>query len=249
MDVIVIGGGIAGVATAYQLRAAGHRVCVVERHATVAQGATYGHGGTVLPTPLDVWFGPTFMAHRAEREKRRRSTSPDSTGRRASSSKKLADCRSPTSSAANTALLRPLIELSREAMADMEARFGFEFEQASGLLYLVAFRAGVAAVAARARAAGALRSAASCAERPPNAPAYEHSVRTEPEFAGGVLFEHERTANCPLFTKLLKQTLDTQGGVQFMLGCEVSSIRLDGQRAAVELAPRPGAASRSREVE
>ena len=64
MDVIVIGGGIVGVATAYQLRAAGHRVCVVERHATVAQGATYGHGGTVLPTPLDVWFGPTFMASR-----------------------------------------------------------------------------------------------------------------------------------------------------------------------------------------
>src|SRR5260370_18368994 len=61
MDVIVIGGGIVGIATAYQLRAAGHRVCVVERHATVAQGATYGHGGAVLPSPLDVWFGPTFM--------------------------------------------------------------------------------------------------------------------------------------------------------------------------------------------
>ena len=64
MDVIVIGGGIVGVATAYQLRAAGHRVCVVERYATVAQGATYGNGGTVLPTPLDVWFGPTFMPSR-----------------------------------------------------------------------------------------------------------------------------------------------------------------------------------------
>ncbi len=64
MDVIVIGGGIAGIATAYQLRAAGHRVCVVERHATVAQGATYGQGGVLLPTPLDVWFGPTFMRER-----------------------------------------------------------------------------------------------------------------------------------------------------------------------------------------
>src|SRR5260370_6284838 len=64
MDVIVIGGGIVGVTTAYQLRAAGYRVCVVERHATVAQGATYGHGGAVLPTPLDVWFGPTFMQSR-----------------------------------------------------------------------------------------------------------------------------------------------------------------------------------------
>ena len=64
MDVIVIGGGIAGVATAYQLRAAGHRVCVVERHATVAQGATYGHSGVVLPGSLDVWFGPTFLRDR-----------------------------------------------------------------------------------------------------------------------------------------------------------------------------------------
>ena len=39
---------------------------MVERHATVAQGATYGHGGTVLPTSLDVWFGPTFMPHRKD---------------------------------------------------------------------------------------------------------------------------------------------------------------------------------------
>ena len=62
MDVIVIGGGIAGIATAYQLHAAGHRVSVIERHATVAQGATYGQGGALLPSPLDVWFGPTFMA-------------------------------------------------------------------------------------------------------------------------------------------------------------------------------------------
>ena len=68
MDVIVIGGGLSGVATAYQLRAAGHRVCVVERHATVAQGATYGDGGALLPSPLDVWFGPTFMHQRQPRD-------------------------------------------------------------------------------------------------------------------------------------------------------------------------------------
>ncbi len=47
---------------------------------------------------------------------------------------------------------------------------------------------------------------------------------------------HERTANCPLFTKLIKQILEERG-VQFRLGREVSAIRLDGQRAAVELVP------------
>lgn len=101
MDVIVIGGGIVGVATAYQLRAAGHRVCVVERHATVAQGATYGHGGTVLPTPLDVWFGPTFMASRQNAK----NGVVNKTGFNGSARQFVSSspsCRNPTLSAINT---------------------------------------------------------------------------------------------------------------------------------------------------
>ncbi|MBU7442219.1 FAD-dependent oxidoreductase [Paraburkholderia fungorum] len=250
MDVIVIGGGIVGVATAYQLRAAGHRVCVVERHATVAQGATYGHGGTVLPTPLDVWFGPTFMASR-QGAKNGVISKAGFNGPARQFVKQLAALQEPEAFSRQYARLRPLIEASREAMADIEARFGLEFEQASGLLYLVRSEQEWQQTQT---ALDLLRqyevphhvlTPAECA-------AFEHSVRTEPEFAGGVLFDHERTANCPLFAKLIKQTLDTQGGVQFMLGCEVSAIRLEGQRAAVELAPRPGAgsaAARSREVD
>ncbi|HEX7935805.1 MAG TPA: FAD-dependent oxidoreductase [Paraburkholderia sp.] len=247
MDVIVIGGGIAGVATAYQLRAAGHRVCVVERHATVAQGATYGHGGTVLPTPLDVWFGPTFMASR-HNARNGVISKPGFNGPARQFVKTLAQFQQPDQFESQYGRLRPLIESSRETMADMEARFGFEFEQTNGVLYLV--RAAeeweqlqpALGLLARYEVPHHVLSPAECA-------AYEHSVRTEPEFAGGVLFDHERTANCPLFSKLLKQTLDSQGGVQFLVGCEVSSIRLDGQRAAVELATRPGAKSRSREVD
>lgn len=247
MDVIVIGGGIAGVATAYQLRAAGHRVCVVERHATVAQGATYGHGGTVLPTPLDVWFGPTFMANRQDvKNGVIRKTGFNGPARQFVA--RLAELQAPDAFNRQYGRLRPLIEASRDAIADMEARFGLEYEQASGLLYLV-------------RSAPEWQQTQPALDllrqhevphhvlTPAECAAFEHSVPTDPEFAGGVLFDHERTANCPLFAKLIKQTLDTQGGVQFMLGCDVSSIRLDGTRAAVELAPRPGEAARSREVD
>ncbi|MFM0738550.1 FAD-dependent oxidoreductase [Paraburkholderia xenovorans] len=247
MDVIVIGGGIVGVATAYQLRAAGHRVCVVERHATVAQGATYGQGGTVLPTPLDVWFGPTFMASR-HTAKNGVISKTGFNGPARQFVKQLAALQDPEAFGRQYARLRPLIELSRETMADMEARFGLEYEQANGLLYLVR---SAQEWEQTQPALGLLRqyevphhvlSPAECA-------AFEHSVPTDPAFAGGVLFDHERTANCPLFAKLVKQTLDTEGSVQFMFGCEVSAIRLEGQRAAVELAPRPGAAPRSREVD
>ncbi|MFT4067587.1 FAD-dependent oxidoreductase [Paraburkholderia sp.] len=246
MDVIVIGGGIAGVATAYHLRAAGHRVCVVERHATVAQGATYGQGGTVLPTPLDVWFGPTFMASR-HNAKNGVITKTGFNGPARQFVKQLAELQEPEAFARQYALLRPLIESSREAMADAEARFGLEFEQASGLLYLVRSAheweqsAAALDLLHRFEVPHHVMTPAECA-------GFEHAVPTEPEFAGGVLFEHERTANCPLFTKLIKQVLDAQGGVQFMLGCEVSGIRLENQRASVELAPREHA-TRLREVE
>ncbi len=133
-------------------------------------------------------------------------------------------------------------------MADIEARFGLEFEQSSGVLYLV-------------RSAQEWQQTQPALEllrqyevphhvlTPAECAAFEHSVPTDPEFAGGVLFDQERTANCPLFTKLIKQTLDTQGGVQFMLNREVAAIRLDGQRAAVELAPRLGEVTSTREVD
>jgi D-amino-acid dehydrogenase len=247
MDVIVIGGGIVGVATAYQLRAAGHRVCVVERFATVAQGATYGHGGTVLPTPLDVWFGPTFM-HSRQGAKSGVIRKTAFNGGARLFERQLAAWQEPQAFSRQYGLLRPLIEASRDAMADIEARFGLEFEQSEGVLYLTRSAQEwqqtqpALELLRQHEVPHHVLTAAECA-------AFEHSVPPDPEFAGGVLFDHERTANCPLFTKLIKQTLDTQGGVQFMLNREVESIRLDGQRAAVELAPRLGEVTSTREVD
>lgn len=247
MDVIVIGGGIVGVATAYQLHAAGHRVCVVERHATVAQGATYGHGGAVLPTPLDVWFGPTFMrSRRAPKSGIVYKPGFNSGARRFV--RRLARLQSPDAFREHCLRLKPLVDASREAIAAIEARFGLEFEQRSGVLHVVRH----AREWEQAQSAlDLLRefemphhvlSAAECAHA-------EHSVPTEPGFAGGVLFEHERSANCPLFAKLVKQVLDELGGVEFMFGRGVEAIRIDNQRAAVELGPREGERANRREVD
>ncbi|AOK29491.1 amino acid dehydrogenase [Burkholderia singularis] len=236
MDVIVIGGGLAGIATAYQLRAAGHRVCVVERHATVAQGATYGQGGALLPTPLDVWFGPTFM-----RERRASKSGvvykPGLNGALRRFVGRLDALREPDAFRAQYAALRPLVELSREAIADIETRFALEFEQKSGVLHLVRERAEWDDVRP---ALELMRDLGMPFETltPDACTALEPSVRAESAFAGGVLFAHERTANCPLFVKLVKQVLDTHD-VQFRLGRAAAAIRVDAQRAAVELAPDP----------
>ena len=247
MDVIVIGGGIAGIATAWQLRAAGHRVCVIERHATVAQGATYGHSGIALPTPLDVWFGPTFL-----RNGRQSSGGVISkTGWRGQAHgfvKRLATLHGSEAFAERYALLRPLIDSAQAALADIDARFQLDYEQRDGLLYLVrgndewSLTQPALELLRRFETPHHALSPAECV-------AFDHAIPADPPFAGGVHFETGRVANCPLFVKLLKQVLDAQGGVQFEMSREVSAIRLEDRRAAVELAPPAHEAGRSRDVE
>lgn len=233
MDVIVIGGGIAGIATAYQLHAAGHRVCVVERYATVAQGATYGQGGALLPSPLDVWFGPTFMSsNRAKQNGMVVKTGFHSAVR--DFLKQLAMLREPDAFAAQYALLEPLVALSRRTVAEIESALQLEFEQRRGMLHV--FRHARELEEAQ-PAIDLLRQfkVPHCVLTPEECVAAEHSVPEYPEFAGGVLLPEERTANCPLFTKQLKQLLE-DGGVQFRMNRTVTALRLDDKRAAVELA-------------
>ncbi|KND59752.1 D-amino acid dehydrogenase small subunit [Candidatus Burkholderia verschuerenii] len=232
MDVIVIGGGIAGIATAYQLHAAGHGVCVVERHATVAQGATYGQGGALLPSALDVWFGPTFMAsNRAKQCGMLVKPGFDSAAR--DFLRQLGTLREPEAFAAQYARLQPLIELSRRAVDEIETGLELEFEQRRGMLHL--FRQ--TREMDEAQPALDLLKRFSVPHRvlsPEQCIAAEPSVPDTPAFAGGVLLPDERTANCPLFTKQLKQMLD-DGGVQFRMNRVVAGLRLDSARAAVEL--------------
>jgi D-amino-acid dehydrogenase len=242
MDVIVIGGGIAGVATAYQLREAGHRVCVIERHATVAQGATYGHGGAMLPSPLDAWFGPTFMRNRRAPKSGIVYKPGFNSGARRFV-KRLASLQAPEAFREHWLRFKPLVDASREAIASVEARFQLEFEQKSGVLHVVRHMREWEQVQSALELLTEIEmphhvlSAAECAEA-------ERSVPTDPDFAGGVLFEHERSANSPLFTKLVKQALEETGGVEFRFGRGVEAIRIDNQRASVQLAPREGEADR-----
>ena len=247
MDVIVIGGGIAGVATAYQLRAAGHRVCVVERHATVAQGATYGHSGVVLPSPLDVWFGPTFL-----RDRRHAASGvickTGFGGQARAFVKRLGALHNSEAFAARYALLRPLIEAAENALVDAENHFQLEYEQREGLLYLVrgtdewALTQPALELLRRFEVPHHALSSAECI-------ALEHNIPPDPPFAGGVRIAAGRVANCPLFVKQLKQVLDNLGGVQFQTGREVSAIRLESGRAAVELVPHRPAQTSGREVD
>lgn len=56
--VIVLGGGVVGVTTAYQLQKDGHEVVLVERNSEVAAETSWGNAGMIAPGHSFVWSSP-----------------------------------------------------------------------------------------------------------------------------------------------------------------------------------------------
>ncbi len=62
MRVLVMGGGIVGVTTAYQLQRDGHEVVLIERNAEVAAETSWGNAGMIAPGHSFVWSSPKAPA-------------------------------------------------------------------------------------------------------------------------------------------------------------------------------------------
>jgi len=62
MDVLVLGGGIIGLSTAYYLNAAGHDVTVIERNQGVAKEASYANGGQLSYSYVAPLAGPGVLS-------------------------------------------------------------------------------------------------------------------------------------------------------------------------------------------
>lgn len=64
-DVLVIGGGLAGVSTFYALASRGVEVTLIEGEAEAASGASYANGAMLTPSMSDPWNGPGVGKHLA----------------------------------------------------------------------------------------------------------------------------------------------------------------------------------------
>src|SRR5215470_17924059 len=78
MRVLVMGGGVVGVTTAYQLQKDGHEVVLLERRSDVAEETSWGNAGMIAPGHSFVWSSPKapwillkslFLEHQALRFK------------------------------------------------------------------------------------------------------------------------------------------------------------------------------------
>lgn len=207
MRVAVVGAGVIGVTTAYELAADGHHVTVFERRNTVAAEASFANAGLVAPGYVAPWAAPGMagkvLGHLG------RPHAPVRLGSRLDATtlrwlwRWWRSCR-PKVYAKNRARMHRLAEFSRDRLHELTNRLGFDYERAQGFLVLLRTakdlalaEPGIGALEALG-ATPELLDAAGCR-------AVEPGLSTKTPLHAGVYSRGDEVGNCREFTHLLKK--------------------------------------------
>lgn len=233
MRVAVIGAGVVGVTTAYELATDGHAVTVFERHAAVGSGASYANAGFVAPTYVAPWAAPGMpakvMRHLFSRH------SPIHLGGRLDAAT-LAwlmqwwKASHVATYQSNRVRMHRLACYSRDRLHELTRRCSLDYERSDGTLVLLrsgkdvaVAEAGMAALAAFGVAVAWL-DADGCRAREPG-------LHPETPLQAGLLTADDEIANCRQFTHLLKREASALG-VRFRFRTDVRRI-VQGLRPTV----------------
>ena len=221
-QVLVIGGGVVGLASAWWLAEAGYRVTVLERAPEVGSGASYSNGGQLsyryvspladegVPLKALQWMfqdaGPLHFRPEADLRQYRWLASF------------LAHCRADVNRK-TTAKLLELGELSRQGMKQLEVTIPLDEFDWRDAGKLVVYRSRDLFVKAAGKAgAGEIWSPAECAAREPSLAA------AEPLLAGGIYNSGEAVADCHAFCLALASRLRAHPHFQGFVGGEARRL-------------------------
>ena len=232
MKVLVLGGGVIGVASAYYLARAGHEVEVVERQSGPALETSFGNAGEVSPGYSAPWAGPgvpikaikwMLMQH-----------SPlviwpmFEPAMWRWGAMMLANC-TEKAYALNKSRMVPIAEYSRDCLKALRAETGITYDdRAQGTLQL--FRTqkqldGIAGDVAVLKQYGVpfevLDRAGFCHVEPALA-------RTQEKFVGALLLPNDETGDCFKFTNRLAD-MARDIGVRFHFNTTIEGIDKPGQ--------------------
>jgi len=140
MHVAVIGAGIVGVTTAYELATDGHRVTVYERRASVAEETSFANAGVVAPGYVAPWSAPGMTSkviwHLLHRHAPVRLARPIGLAHWRWMWRWWQACRAPTSRANRERMYR-LARYSQQRLGALGHDLRLEFEQRLGYLVLL----------------------------------------------------------------------------------------------------------------
>ncbi len=228
MKVAVIGAGIIGVTTAYELAADGHEVTVFERRGSVAEETSFANAGVVAPGYVTPWAAPgmrskvlkyLFAAHAPVRVRWPLTTHELKWMLQWSSS-----CK-PELFARNRTQLSQLAFYSRERLHELTEQLGLEYDRASG--YTVLLR-GEKEHQIMQPGLGVLRELGVKYWELDEAGtrAIEPALNPDTRFAGSIHLPDDEVANCRQFAQLLRDKARDRG-VNFELKARVVSVSIE----------------------
>jgi len=233
MKVLVLGSGVIGVTSAYQLALAGHEVTVVDRQPAAALETSYGNAGEVSPGYSAPWAGPgvplkavkwLLMHHRPLVIRPNLDLNLIRWG--------LAMLRNCTAARyeINKGRMVRLAEYSRDCLKELRAQTGIRYdERMQGTLQLFRTQAqfdGTGADIAILKRYGVgfeLLDRDGCIRHEPAL------ASVKDKFVGGLLLPGDETGDCYKFTQNLA-ALAVKQGVQFRYGTKIQKLAHAGKQ-------------------
>ncbi|MDC6167265.1 FAD-dependent oxidoreductase [Paucibacter sp. XJ19-41] len=206
MRIAVIGAGIIGVSTAYELGADGHEVTVFERSGSVAAETSFANAGIVAPGYVGPWAAPgmpakllrqLFASHAAARL-----GGPPSAATLSWLWRWWRACK-PKTHATNRRRMHGLAAYSAERLRTLRQQLQLDYERADGYLVLLRSARELAAAQPGLQLLGELGvahkllDAAQCR-------AVEPGLNPDTALAGGIHLAQDEVGNCRQFTHLLR---------------------------------------------
>jgi len=225
MKVAVIGAGIIGITTAWELAVDGHEVTVFERRGAAAEESSFANAGVIAPGYVTPWAAPGMPAkivgHLLGRHAPVRLSLPLSGSELAWMWKWWRACKLETY-LVNRARLQRLAFYSRQRLHQITAEQQLEYERSSG--YMVLLRA---ETDARMVEPGlqVLRDAGVAFRQigADEARKLEPALNPDTPFLGAIHLPEDEVANCRQFALLLKSQAQ-QVGVNFEFNKAVAQI-------------------------
>lgn len=233
MKALVLGAGIVGVTTAYELNRDGHEVTVIDREALPAAFTSYGNAGLFAPSHAYAWSSPAAPGillrslWRNDQALRFRPT-PDphfwrwmwQFWRQCTAEK----------AALNTARKARLCAYSLDVFHDTLGRAGIAYDgRKDGLLYLYRSQKGLDGAATK---ADILRKQGCVIEvigRDAIAAKDAALGEVKDKFAGALYAPHDESGDCRLFARNMAKWLEGRG-VIFKFGTAVTGFDKEGDR-------------------
>lgn len=231
MKVLVLGGGVIGVTSAYYLAKAGHEVTVVDRQAEPGLETSFANAGEVSPGYASPWAGPgvpvkaiKWLLMKHGPLVIRPKLDPDMW---LWLLKLLRNCTSERY-AINKSRMIPIAEYSRDCLRVLRTEIGIKYDERSqGTLQLFRTQAQLDGTASDIAVLKQYGVPFELLDRDGCIAAEPALVAAKLEIVGGLRLPQDETGDCHMFTQALAVHAEKLG-VQFRLGVTIEGLTADG---------------------